>query len=396
MPGDVDPLAVTEVPEKQPAGENESVNWEHQYLSQIPFKVLRGHSDAVSCCHFCFNDNRILTSSHDKTIKLWDINYDASLITYEGGHSAPIVECALISNNKRFVTASWDKTVKCWDFETQKILWTAVCDGLVTCCDVSPDGKYITCGSDMENSAYILDAGSGKIIKKLKDHHKSTVTACRFDPDSQRVASVSSDKTIKLWDLVAQRTTLNIKSGHLSVISDCSFSKNGFYLCTASWDKKLLLWDIKTGMFRSCGAVALDHGHTGSISSCKFSHDSSFLVSGAYDKTLTLWDTEARCKKIVLKGHEDWVMDTAITTDKKWIASSSKDMTLRLWNTENLHYIPSVIESQKTVGLKIVMCKECGKPFSINQMEDLEIISRCVFCRFNDPLRNAIPSPPTF
>uniref|UniRef100_A0A8C4RZQ6 Uncharacterized protein n=1 Tax=Erpetoichthys calabaricus TaxID=27687 RepID=A0A8C4RZQ6_ERPCA len=149
------------------------------------------------------------------------------------------------------------------------------------------------------------------------------LTACRFDPDSQRVASVSSDKTIKLWDLVAQRTTLNIKSGHLSVISDCSFSKNGFYLCTASWDKKLLLWDIKTGMFRSCGAVALDHGHTGSISSCKFSHDSSFLVSGAYDKTLTLWDTEARCKKIVLKGHEDWVMDTAITTDKKWISNKA-------------------------------------------------------------------------
>lgn len=38
---------------------------------QIQFKILRGHSDTVSSCHFCSEDTKILSCSYDRTVKLW-------------------------------------------------------------------------------------------------------------------------------------------------------------------------------------------------------------------------------------------------------------------------------------------------------------------------------------
>lgn len=42
------------------------------------------------------------------------------------------------------------------------------------------------------------------------DHHNRSLTACCFDPDSQKVASVSLDKSIKIWDITSQATLLTI------------------------------------------------------------------------------------------------------------------------------------------------------------------------------------------
>ena len=37
-----------------------------------------------------------------------------------------------------------------------------------------------------------------------------SLTTCCFDPDSQRVASVSFDRSIKIWDVTSQTTLLTI------------------------------------------------------------------------------------------------------------------------------------------------------------------------------------------
>ncbi len=52
--------------------------------------------------------------------------------------------------------------------------------------------------------------GKVRFLLSPADHHRSTITRCRFDPHSQRVATVSADRSIKLWDLLAQKTTVSI------------------------------------------------------------------------------------------------------------------------------------------------------------------------------------------
>ncbi|XP_071256497.1 WD repeat-containing protein 88-like [Salvelinus alpinus] len=396
----IDPLSLDETideeKEEQDVEKRSASVWEHQELAQIPIMVLRGHTDAVTSCHFCFDDTKVLTSSHDKTATLWDTESGAALLVFERGHLSNISECALIPDKKRLITASWDKTLNAWDLETGKIIWTAAQAGLLTSCSVSEDGKYVVSSSDPENAICLTSADTGERLFHIKDHHKSTITRCRFDPQSQHVASVSEDRTIKLWDLVSTKTTLSINSTHTNVVSNCCFTANGRYLCTASWDKTLQLWDVQTGTFRSHGGLTLSKGHAGSVSSCTFSMDGSVLVSGAYDRTVAVWNMETLCKTLELKGHADWVTDVAISADKKWVASASKDATVRLWNTEHSEEIPAVIETRKAQGMgyHILQCEECGKDFSISRLENSDLVTKCVFCRLKTETRSHLQPPP--
>ncbi|KAM6253173.1 WD repeat-containing protein 88 [Porphyrio hochstetteri] len=365
-------------------------------MAELQFKILRGHSDTVSSCHFCFEDTKILSCSYDRTVKLWDVEKAFSVQIFEEEHTAPISECNLTPDDRRVVTSSYDNTVKAWDMETGKMLWTVEHEGLVTSCNISCDGRYVVSSSDKENTIHVFDAVSATVMAHIPGHHKSTITRCCFDPENQRVASVSYDKTIKLWDMIKQSTSTAINEGHSNAISDCCFSSDGRYLCTASWDKSLKVWDIKRGDFQCHKPISWNEGHESSVSSCVFSQDASLLVSGGYDQTVATWDTEAGYKKLSLKGHWDWVTDVAISKSKKLILSASKDSTLRLWNIEKMDHSAPVIESRKARGSKIAQCEECGKPFLCLQQRDSEIIPKCVLCRLASPVKETLPLPPVF
>lgn len=390
----VDPLALEEPLADDEYTDKKGSDWGSKKLSQIPFRVLKGHCGAVNSCHYCFGDTRIISGSSDRTVILWDVEKGTPVHVFGEEHTAPISECSVTADNKRLITSSFDKTVKAWDMETGKVLWSVNHEGLVMSCHISSNGKLAVSGVDVDYAICVIDAVNGSRVAYVKDHHKSTVTRCRFDPDNERVCSVSLDRSIKLWDTVAQSTTITIHKGHDNIISDCCFSANGRLLCTASWDKTLKSWDVKTGSFRSCGPRVFSKAHEGSVSACAFSQDATLLVSGAYDKTIVLWNVDAACKKVTLKGHEDWVEDVALSSDKKWVLSASKDSSIRLWNIEKCERIPAVIENKKAMGLKIIQCEECGKPFTLANWDDPELITKCVFCRLASPSRNILPSLP--
>ncbi|KAK2920488.1 hypothetical protein Q8A73_002692 [Channa argus] len=262
----LDPLTVEdrlegkEEPEHEKTGTEAELNLD----SRVPVKVLRGHTDAVTAVQFCFDGRCILSCSSDHSAILWDVGSCRPLRMFNGIHGKTITECALIPNSNRIITVSWDKKMVAWDLETGQILWQSRQVGLLTSCSISSDSQLVVCAVEPQTSIYISDAASGQTLHHINNHHRSTITRCRFDPQSQRVATVSADRSIKLWDQRAKKTTLSINSNHGNVVSDCCYTNNGHFLCTASWDKMLKLWDLHTGVFRSHGGTSLQRGHLGS------------------------------------------------------------------------------------------------------------------------------------
>ncbi|XP_028258015.1 WD repeat-containing protein 88-like [Parambassis ranga] len=390
-----DPLSVEESAggegeEREESGAAGHRSWE----PQIPVKLLRGHSDAVTAARLCCEDRCVLSCSADCTAALWDVASGRRLRTFEGVHSKPISECAQIPHGHRMVTVSWDKKMAAWDLETGHTLWTAPQPGLLTSCSASSDGRFVVCASDPQNGVYVCDAASGQTLQRVTELHRSTVTRCRFDPQSQRVAMASADRSVKVWDLQAQKTTVSVDSNHSNVVSDCCFTTNGHFLCTASWDKTLKLWDLQAGGFRSHGGTPLQRGHDGSVSSCCFSADANLLASGSYDRTVALWDMSSLCQTLILKGHSDWVTDVSLSADRKLVASSSKDRTVRLWDIRNMEDVPEVMQKRtEGTGVHMLKCEECGKPFPVCRLQTSDQLTRCVFCRLKSPSRYR-PQPP--
>ncbi|EDO40174.1 predicted protein, partial [Nematostella vectensis] len=304
------------------------------------------------------------------------------------GHTSIITSCHPNTTSRKLISGGWDKTLIMWDVETGCALWQAVQEGIVTTCHFSSDGKYVVSGNDLDYAVCVWDARDGKLIKKLFNH-RNTITCCRFSPLHNRICSTSMDNTTKIvdvrtFDTSSNNVTLSL-GGHINIVSTCCFSSDEHMLATGSWDKNIQLWDVATGVYRTQGPITLSKGHEGSVSSCHFTRDGISLVSSSYDETLVIWDVDNSCQKFALKGHAGWVNDCRFSDDQNWVLSCSKDKTVRLWNIESSDDIPVVLEHRKNIGLRIVQCISCSKPFSIAQLEESDNVKYCVFCRLEHP-----------
>ncbi|KAJ8303369.1 hypothetical protein KUTeg_019765 [Tegillarca granosa] len=307
----------------------QTATWEHEDLAQVRIRVYRGHTDGVTSGHYMNNDSRILTSSSDKTIKVWKTDTGQILRTYLGGHSAAISKADVSPDEQRFVTSGWDKKVNVWDLESGNILWTGQHAGVVTCCKFSHDGSMMISGSDLDNTLKVWDTNTGELIHNVDNIHTSTITSCIFAPLDDKIITTSMDKTTKFFDLRTSKVTIKLE-GHINIISNCDISFDERKFATSSWDKTVKIWDIATGAYRSKGATSLTGSHEGSVSSCKFSSDGLMLVSGSYDATVVVWDVDNAVQKLKLQ------------------------------------------------------CSNCGKPFSMTQLESFRDNTICVFCRLQN------------
>ena len=76
--------------------------------------------------------------------------------------------------------------------------------------------------------------------------HKGKVFNVAISPDGDRVASASSDHTIKLWDTASGKDILTF-SGHAWDVYCVAFSPDGKRVVSTSDDKAVMVWDVTTG-----------------------------------------------------------------------------------------------------------------------------------------------------
>jgi WD40 repeat protein len=97
----------------------------------------------------CFSPcgTKVLSGSHDYTLKLWD-NYKGVLIHTLRGHTNFVRSCCFSPDGKRIISGSLDNTFKVWDStEGLEIVSTKArhTNGINSIC-YNPDGKILVSG----------------------------------------------------------------------------------------------------------------------------------------------------------------------------------------------------------------------------------------------------------
>ncbi len=82
--------------------------------------------------------------------------------------------------------------------------------------------------------------------QRLLAGHQGKVHAAIFSPDGQTLATVSADRTVKLWDTHTGKERTILK-GHQDGIRSLRFSANGKLIVTGDAGRTVRVWDADTG-----------------------------------------------------------------------------------------------------------------------------------------------------
>jgi WD40 repeat protein/energy-coupling factor transporter ATP-binding protein EcfA2 len=284
----------------------------------IPNRLF-AHHDVVYHGSFDRDGERILTSSWDKTAKLWETRSGNLITTF--AHNAAVNTAKLSPDGTRVVTASADKTAKLWDAASGRLLSAFNHLDSVTDATFSPDGAEIATAS-ADKTVKVWEVNSGKLIATLA--HQGVVNAVAFSPDGKRILTASADKTAKLWDAVSG--TLIASFPHQGVVYFALFSPDGTRIVTTSGDRTAKLWDA------SSANLLATFTHQDSVYYAAFSPDGTRVVSASADKSARLWEAES-AKLVATLAHQDVVYHVAFSPDGARIVTASWDKTAKLWTT---------------------------------------------------------------
>jgi WD40 repeat protein len=155
-------------------------------------------------------------------------------------------------------------------------------------------------------------------LETLADHTDGVVGVA-FSPDGATLASVSLDRTTKVWDIAS--TTLIHELVNASVATGVAFSPDGALLAV---DQQL--WSV--GDWQLVREMDDVRGGMGNIA---FSPDGKLLAAGNAWYEVRWWRVADGTLLHTVKDHADSVNSVAFSPDGKMLTSGSLDGTVRLW-----------------------------------------------------------------
>uniref|UniRef100_A0A8C9GVI2 G protein subunit beta 5 n=1 Tax=Piliocolobus tephrosceles TaxID=591936 RepID=A0A8C9GVI2_9PRIM len=226
-------------------------------------RTLKGHGNKVLCMDWCKDKRRIVSSSQDGKVIVWDS----------------------FTTNK-ILTASGDGTCALWDVESGQLLQSFHGHGAdVLCLDLAPSetgNTFVSGGCDKK--AMVWDMRSGQCVQAFETH-ESDINSVRYYPSGDAFASGSDDATCRLYDLRADReVAIYSKESIIFGASSVDFSLSGRLLFAGYNDYTINVWDVLKG-----SRVSILFGHENRVSTLRVSPDGTAFCSGSWDHTLRVW-----------------------------------------------------------------------------------------------------------
>lgn len=254
----------------------EAVVWDLSALPRLVDAV--GHMRSLGYVGLSPDDKRVLSTSDDHTLRVWDRATGAQLRAVSTGNSRCVHTAALLRDDTILAVCD-DRAVRRWDRAgRQRRIRT---DIWMDYGSVSADERTLV-GGHINGQVQSLDLATGALssVKSLHDHH---IYSIRTIPMG-RIATAALDSKLKVWTPALEPIasfTADTRDGLLAG----ALSEDGVTAVSGSEDGFLEAWDIPTGKH-----LARERASTGMVGQMIFVGD--LVYTAGQEGLVKSWDSK--------------------------------------------------------------------------------------------------------
>lgn len=233
--------------QSQAANPNSSTNPAGGNTGHICLAQYVGHKSIVTDVHFTRDDTHIVSSSFDRTIKIWNAQ-SASCERTLSGHVDSVTTCDVSADGRHIASGSTDCTIRLWEFNSGECIavikkhtrWVKVVR-------FSHDGRYLmTAGLDKRIYVWdlkiLINSRAISHTRCIEAHSDYVLDMATARPSL--LASTSRDSTVRLFDYLSGQE-LAVFDLQPSWGCTLCFSDDGQFLATGSFDNNVVIFRVK-------------------------------------------------------------------------------------------------------------------------------------------------------
>ncbi|CEF70346.1 Striatin-3 [Strongyloides ratti] len=226
-----------------------------------PVYTFRGHRAPILSMDMSATGEQCFTADLNGVICVWNVPqisceineiYDPSVLSETfTGHTDAIWGLTYQSSSNRLISSSADKTIKIWDIGADGDAlvqeYSEVLNGQVACTIdvVAAEPHHIVAGF-CNQDASIFDIETGQFVLKF-DYHDDDIgkiTKILSHPTMPVTIVGGTDRRIRYFDNNTGKL-IHCTIAHVESISTLAIDPNGLYLLSGSHDGSLRLWNIE-------------------------------------------------------------------------------------------------------------------------------------------------------
>ena len=316
---------------------------------------IKGHTRTVSSLVFAQDEKTLVATFWGWKALFWDVSRRCA--RHPNGEDFPIsrtLHVYLSSNGKIFATGGDEEYLKVWENgNSESIAELPIHEKKLT--PITGTEAFATTGNrlaraDRDHNIYVWMSESTSKCNGNKDNwilqvnlsgHTEYIEGITFSPDGKQLASISRDKTAKLWDVEAGKQIAELPlappSGRRQYRSSdrgITFSPRGDLIAGGQWGE-IVLWDATNAKIYM--TIPQLEGNQRPITLC-FSPCGEYLLSGSWWQgglqkvPIRLWKVATGENIATFSGHTTDVQCFAFNQDCTVLASGGHDGVIFLWD----------------------------------------------------------------